>query len=211
MQTIPYTYLVGWSKHSKYYYGVRYAKNCNPSDLWVTYFTSSKLVDDMRLKWGEPDIVQVRKTFEDRESAILWEHKVLSRLKVLQESKWLNQSIGGVTAILQQSSEHVRKRVSNKKHHPKQREIALRALQKASAMNRGKKQSEATQQKKRETYKANFQKNKISAQRDPWCRYLIDGVEYLGNKAVMEAFSISEPTIYNRVKSPKYNWNRIDG
>ncbi len=22
---IPYTYLIGWSKHKKYYYGVRYA------------------------------------------------------------------------------------------------------------------------------------------------------------------------------------------
>lgn len=211
MQTEPYTYLIGWTKYSKYYYGVRYAKNCNPSDLWVTYFTSSSLVQNMRDTHGEPDIIQVRKTFKERNAAILWEHKVLKRLNVLQESKWLNQSIGGVTAILQQSSEHIRKRVSNKKHHPMQREIALRALQKAITVNRGKKQSEATQQKKRETYKANFQKNKISAQRDPWCRYLINGVEYLGNKAVMEAFNISEPTIYNRVKSSKYDWSRIDG
>jgi hypothetical protein len=211
MKTTPYTYLIGWSIHSKYYYGVRYAKNCDPSDLWVKYFTSSKLVRDMRELHGEPDVVQVRKTFETAGQAILWEHKVLTRLNILTEIKWLNQSVGGVTAIQQQSSEHIYKRTSNKKHHPKQREIALKALQKACAVNTGKRQSEATQQKKRDTYRTNIEKNKISAQRSPWCRYLIDGEVYVGNKAIMETFNISEPTIYNRVKNPKYDWNRIDG
>lgn len=51
----------------------------------------------------------------------------------------------------------------------------------------------------------------ISAQRNPWSKYLIDGVLYIGNKAVMEAFSVSEPTIYNRVKSAKFNWMKLDG
>jgi len=30
-----YTYLIGWSKLKKYYYGVRFAKKSNPKDLWV--------------------------------------------------------------------------------------------------------------------------------------------------------------------------------
>lgn len=211
MKSTPYTYLIGWSKYNKYYYGVRYARNCDPSDLWITYFTSSKLVRDRRIDWGEPDIIQVRKTFTTHAEAILWEQKVLTRLNVLAESKWLNQSVGGVTAILQQSYDHIHKRTYNKKHHPKQREIALQALQKARAVNKGKKQSEATQQKKRETYQSNIEKNIISAQRNPRRKYLINGKIYIGNKAVMEAFSISEPTIYNRVKSSKYDWERIDG
>ena len=36
----------GWSNFNKWYYGVRYSKNCNPSEFWVTYFTSSKYVND---------------------------------------------------------------------------------------------------------------------------------------------------------------------
>jgi hypothetical protein len=59
---IPYTYVIGWSSLQKYYYGVRYAKNCNPLDLWVSYFTSSKRVAHYREKFGEPDIIQIRKT-----------------------------------------------------------------------------------------------------------------------------------------------------
>ena len=43
---IPYTYIIGWSSLNKWYYGVRYAKNCKPEDLWKTYFTSSKHVKE---------------------------------------------------------------------------------------------------------------------------------------------------------------------
>jgi len=211
MKSIPYTYLIGWSQISKYYYGVRYSKDCHPNDLWTTYFTSSNLVKDLRQQHGDPDIIQVRRTFDSRERAILWEQKVLRRMEVLNSPRWVNQNIAGAINIATQSTEHVRKRTENKKHNPRQREIALMALQKAVASNRGRKQSEETQRKKRETYKNNINKNKISAQRESWCYYLIDGEIYKGNKAVMEAFRISEPTIYNRVKSSKYDWEKIDG
>lgn len=43
-----YTYLIGWSEYDIWYYGVRYAKGCNPADLWVKYFTSSKFVREFR-------------------------------------------------------------------------------------------------------------------------------------------------------------------
>lgn len=42
---IPYTYLIGWSKLNWWYYGAEFAKIkkiANPSNLWTTYFTSSK-------------------------------------------------------------------------------------------------------------------------------------------------------------------------
>ena len=65
MTNIPYTYLIGWSKLNKYYYGVRYAKNCHPSDLWTKYFTSSKYVKQFREENGEPDIIEIRKTFSN--------------------------------------------------------------------------------------------------------------------------------------------------
>ena len=92
----PYTYLIGWSEHNKYYYGVRYAKGCNPSDLFNPYQTSSKFVKSFIETFGLPDIIQVRKTFADEVSAQKWEKKVLTRLNVLNSDKWLNENIGGI-------------------------------------------------------------------------------------------------------------------
>lgn len=89
---IPYTYLIGWTEQKKFYYGVRYSRNCEPSDLMTTYFTSSPKVSEMVASYGLPDIIQIRKTFSDTKKARLWEHKVLRRMKVLQEDKWLNRT-----------------------------------------------------------------------------------------------------------------------
>ena len=87
-----YTYLIGWSKQQKYYYGVRFAKNCTPSELWVKYFTSSSYVKKFREQYGEPDILQIRKTFTDTKKAKIWEDTVLRRLDVRKHNHWLNQS-----------------------------------------------------------------------------------------------------------------------
>jgi hypothetical protein len=86
----PYTYLIGWTVHNKWYYGVRYAKNCNPSDLWVKYFTSSKKVKEFRQINGEPDVIQIRKIFNDDKSAKRWEDKVLRRMKVHINDNFIN-------------------------------------------------------------------------------------------------------------------------
>lgn len=88
----PYTYLIGWSRLQKYYYGVRYASDSHPKDLWVSYFTSSKLVKSYYEKFGDPDIIQIRKTFSNSNDARMWEHKVLKRLNVIKEDKWLNKT-----------------------------------------------------------------------------------------------------------------------
>jgi hypothetical protein len=90
-----YTYLIGWSKQGKYYYGARWAKNCSEEDLWKTYFTSSKHVKEFRALFGEPDIVEVRKTFTDPNVCKIYEQRVLKRLNVLNNKKWLNRSING--------------------------------------------------------------------------------------------------------------------
>ncbi len=88
---IPFTYRVGWSSINKHYYGVRYAKGCSPSDLWTRYFTSSKMVKKFRQQYGDPDIIEVRRTFSDSESARLWEQKVLHKLGAAQSENWLNE------------------------------------------------------------------------------------------------------------------------
>ena len=88
----PYTYLIGWTTHQKYYYGVRYARDCSPEDLWKKYFTSSPSVKAMKLLYGDPDIIQIRKTFNDIHKARLWETKVLRRMRVVQNMNFLNKN-----------------------------------------------------------------------------------------------------------------------
>jgi hypothetical protein len=99
MVTIPYTYLIGWSNHNLWYYGVRYSKGCNPDDLWSKYFTSSKYVAEIRSSIGEPDVIQIRKTFTNSKDAQVWETKVLRRMHVLTDQRWINKSIAGVFVI----------------------------------------------------------------------------------------------------------------
>lgn len=90
--SIYYTYLIGWTSLNRYYYGVRYSPNAHPSDLWKTYFTSSKHVKSFRSLHGEPDIIQVRQTFSSKDKAILWESRVLKRMKVRETDSWLNKN-----------------------------------------------------------------------------------------------------------------------
>jgi hypothetical protein len=80
------------------YYGVRYSRSykclyktgCHSDDLMTVYYTSSKIVKQFINMFGIPDIVQIRKTFKNAEDAIMWESKVLQRLKVVSKSNWLN-------------------------------------------------------------------------------------------------------------------------
>lgn len=90
----PYAYLIGWSKLDRWYYGCSYAKSikiANPQDLWNTYFTSSKIVKNFRKKYGEPDIIEIRKTFELAEQALAWEAKVICRMRMVDDFRFLNQ------------------------------------------------------------------------------------------------------------------------
>jgi hypothetical protein len=86
----PYTYLIGWSDLNRWYYGVRYSKNCHPTDLWNPYKTSSKIVLKFIKDHGEPDIRIVRRTFNSVNEARVWEHRVLLKLNVINKEKWLN-------------------------------------------------------------------------------------------------------------------------
>lgn len=87
-----YTYLIGWSKLNTWYYGSKWGKDADPSKFWISYFTSSRKVKEFRKKHGEPDVIQVRRTFDDKEKVRLWEHKVLRRIKAVEKKNWLNQT-----------------------------------------------------------------------------------------------------------------------
>ena len=88
----PYTYLIGWTEHKIWYYGVRFAKGCNPLDLWNPYKTSSKYVKQFIEKYGDPDVIQIRKTFNNSESAQQWEEKVLQKMNVVKRKDFLNKT-----------------------------------------------------------------------------------------------------------------------
>lgn len=100
MSNTPYTYFIKWSELGKSYYGVRFAKNCHPSDFWVTYFTSSKEVKRIRNQFGDPDVIMIHKVFDSINEARNFEHAVLKFLEVPKNRFWLNKANGKVPTNL---------------------------------------------------------------------------------------------------------------
>lgn len=93
---MPYTYFLKNIITNQVYYGVRYAKNCDPSDFWNTYFTSCKKVHELIKRYGKESFsFIIKKTFHDKRQAVKYEEKVLRRLKVWQKDVWLNNNVSG--------------------------------------------------------------------------------------------------------------------
>lgn len=93
---LPFTYCITFIPTGQRYYGVRTAKNCNPSELWNTYFTSSSYIRDLIQEYGKDSFTyQIRRTFSNKYDAIMWETKVLTRLNASKNPNWLNKSNGG--------------------------------------------------------------------------------------------------------------------
>ena len=90
----PYTYLIGWSKLNIWYYGVRFAKGCHPSDLWIKYFTSSRIVKRFVLDNGPPDMISIDRVFNSIDDARLYEHRELTNLNAITRNDFLNKSSG---------------------------------------------------------------------------------------------------------------------
>lgn len=90
----PYTYLIGWTKLNQYYYGSRYAQNCHPNDLWVSYFTSSITVKKYRQLYGEPHIIKVDQKFNTAKEALDYEKQTLIENNAANSEQWLNQNNG---------------------------------------------------------------------------------------------------------------------
>ena len=92
---IPYTYLIGWPELNRWYYGVRYAKNCHPGDFWISYFTSSNVVKKFIMEYGDPPVKIIRKKFIGKNrilNARTWETRVLKKLKATIKEEWLNKN-----------------------------------------------------------------------------------------------------------------------
>lgn len=88
----PYTYRITHLPSGKHYYGCRYAKNCHPSDLWVTYFTSSSQIKRLIEQDGKKSfVIEIRKVFQSESECRAWENKVLRRLKIPNNENWINK------------------------------------------------------------------------------------------------------------------------
>jgi hypothetical protein len=90
----PYTYYLFHIPTKKKYYGVRWINKCEPEkDLWIYYFGSSKKVDELLERYGKDSfIAEVRRIFETKEAALIWEQNVLRRIKAVERDDWLNQA-----------------------------------------------------------------------------------------------------------------------
>lgn len=137
----PYTYLIGWPHHNTFYYGVRYRPGCTPSDLWVTYFTSSKEVKAFRKLHGEPTLIQIRRMFSSSAAARAWEHKVLRRMNVRDRSDFLNITTSRAPSML--GKRHKEETLKKMSAWQKGKKKPAEAVEKMRASLTGRKMSDA--------------------------------------------------------------------
>lgn len=90
---IPYTYLIKHVPSGRVYYGCRYAKGCNPDELFEQYFTTQKYVHEMIKEYGADQFqIQIRKIFTSIDKCRKWEHKVLKRIKAVYRDDFINKT-----------------------------------------------------------------------------------------------------------------------
>jgi hypothetical protein len=156
----PYTYLLGWTKLNKWYYGSRTAKahkvlydtGCHPDDLFVSYFSSSVVVKEYIANYGVPDIIQVRKTFFNAEDCKAWEHKVLSKL-YKHRNFWINKRFD--TAKYVTDSISVQNNIKAKKSRTQKEQLVVsRNISKAVKLAHSN-MSEETKKRKSEKIRQN--------------------------------------------------------
>lgn len=90
-----YTYLIGWTKYNKWYYGKKTARYCKVENFWKDYFTSSKRVKEFIEEYGQPDIIEIRNTFgKNFKECSNWESRVLHRIDAKRNDNFLNKTNG---------------------------------------------------------------------------------------------------------------------
>lgn len=117
---MPYTYLITHISTGLKYYGVRYAKNSQPDDLWTTYFTSSRQIKRMIAESGkEAFVAEVRKIFDTAEQAIAWETRVLIRLRIPYNKRYINKCKNHpLSQMDKEELMHIKYGVRYPAHHP---------------------------------------------------------------------------------------------
>jgi hypothetical protein len=91
----PYTYSLLHKASGLRYFGARYSKDCLPSDLWKSYFTSSKHVAKLiSISGVEAFHVKITRVFGSKAEAGRWENKLLNRVDAVKNPKMLNRHNG---------------------------------------------------------------------------------------------------------------------
>jgi hypothetical protein len=166
---IPFTYIIGWSEHKQFYYGAKWAKGCQPSDLWKSYFTSSKQVEEFRKENGEPDIIEIHKTFSDKNSCVLFEHNYLTKIDAKNHPLFLNKSNGdksfysdttGMVTVRDENGKTFWVSINDPRyisgeliHTLKNKEKTKEHIEKLSIAKKGKSQSQYSIEKRRNSLK----------------------------------------------------------
>ena len=151
----PYTYLIEWTDHNVFYYGVRYNQKIRgktpEQDLWVDYFTSSKYVQEFREEHGDPDRIEVRKVFDSADTARNWETKFLKRIRAVEKENWLNKTYSDGRWYNSGHSEEVRRKMSEARKNVSEetrRKIGEAAKGRKHSVETRKKISEANKRRK---------------------------------------------------------------
>ncbi len=137
MSTTPFSYYLYHTPTEQHYYGIKYAKNCNPQMLWSTYFSSSAKVAALIQEYSvDSFIFEIRKIFKTGEDALKWEHKVLRRLNAAHREDWLNRHNGSnkfrpPLAHSEKTKETIRRKITGKK-----RSAFTKEKQSIAAINR---------------------------------------------------------------------------
>lgn len=105
----PYTYLIRFKPTGQLYYGCSTSIGCSPDDLWVRYFTSSKIVKGLIAEHGADsfEIVSI-KLHETREDALKWEELYLVSVQAAQSNLYLNKSNGAKNFVCNGHTEETR-------------------------------------------------------------------------------------------------------
>ena len=95
MQYQPYTYLIKFKTTGQLYYGAKTAKGCHPCQLWVRYFTSSKIVKKLIKEYGKEsfEIISI-KLHETKEDCLKWEELYLISVNGGYNPQYLNRHNG---------------------------------------------------------------------------------------------------------------------
>lgn len=203
-----YTYILTFKPTGQKYYGVRYSAKSDPRDLWVTYFSSSKIVHDLiELHGKDSFLAEIDKVFDSPPDAIRHEQKTL--LEITDKSNWLNMSFGsgGYDHAKIKTSEH-RRKIAKGNSKPKTGNALRAAIENAklgAEARRGQKDSQEIRLKR-----ARSVSESTSGKPKPWLRkkLLIDGEEFFGIGIVVERYGITRQTVWYRIKSEKWpNWN----
>lgn len=147
----PFAYLIRSKLDGKLYYGIRFSNDADPSQLWTTYFTSSKEIRAKVKKYGpESFTAEVRKVFETAEQAINWESRFLTRINAASRDDWMNRSNGYVAlGKINLGKRKTEQHWENWKMARKGHTVSEETKKKIGDANRGRKQTAEANERRR--------------------------------------------------------------